>query len=81
MRIEPPFLLFDVERIGLSHEVAQLAKAVGSGIEVGSKIGKLLADFSEGHPAVLALHLVMTFLMMGVAALAGCSGFDAAAVS
>src|SRR6478735_244957 len=42
--------LIDLERIGLAHEVAQLAEAERPGIEIGSQIGKLAADLPEGHP-------------------------------
>ena len=59
--------MFDFERICLSHQIAQLAKAEGSRIEVGSQVGKLLSYFPQSSLSIC----VMTFLMMGVAALGG----------
>lgn len=49
--------MIDLKGIGLAHEIAQLAKAEGSGIEVRCQIGELIADNAERHPAVLGSHL------------------------
>jgi hypothetical protein len=38
--------MLDFERICPSHKVAQLAKAEGSRIEIGSQVGKLSFNFS-----------------------------------
>ena len=47
----------DLERICLSHEVAQLAGAEGSRIEIGGQVGKPFSDFPEIDPSVFAFHL------------------------
>ena len=47
----------DLERICLSHEVAQLAGPVGPQIEIGGQVGKPLSDFPESDPPVFAFHL------------------------
>src|SRR5689334_13855994 len=51
------FGLFNIERICPSYQIAQLAKAEGSGIEVGSQVGELFPNFPKRDPAVLAFHL------------------------
>ena len=52
-----PFWMIDFERICLSHQIAQLAKAKCSGIEVGREVSQLFSNFSQRHPPVFALHL------------------------
>ena len=49
--------LVDLESVCLSHEVAQLAGAVGPRIEIGGQVGKPFSDFPESDPSVFAFHL------------------------
>src|SRR5215212_1761610 len=51
------FRLLDIESVCLSHEVAQLARAEGSRIEIGSQVGKPFSDLPETDPPVFAFHL------------------------
>src|SRR3954447_1379318 len=51
------FRLLDLESICLSHEVAQLAGAIGPRIEIGGQVGKPFSDLPETNPSVFAFHL------------------------
>ena len=51
------FPLVELEGAGLAHEIAELAKSVGPGIEVGREVGQLRSESAKRNPAVLTVHL------------------------
>lgn len=67
--------MFDVERIRFPDEIAQFAEPKGPRVEIGSQIGKLSADRTEGtHPSSLSIWAI-TFRIIGTAADGGCKDF------
>ena len=49
--------MVDFELVRFPHQVAQFSGAEGARVEIGDKIGQMVADLAERHPAVFAFHL------------------------
>src|SRR3954465_639143 len=56
------FRIVDLKRIGVSHEITQLAKSERSWVKVGRNISELFSDCAKRYPAILTLDLFDNFI-------------------